>query len=291
MRHHLGILVAVVLAGCGSGGDGDGGPDADRSDPDPDPDFDDAAARVEVGLRSFSDGSGGDLTITGRLYETPPPWPYDVEPVLDGCRYSTRQPMSCAACDFDQLCLDDTCVDQPVVRSAGSLTVGGVGATRTVPYADGTYQHYENGRPFLPGVELTASAPGDDLEAFSVAARVPTPLELVDTETLRLRIGTSLVVRWTPADPGSRIRLTLGADLGHAQLRAALIECDVPDEHGAIAIPQDMIDRFADGANWGCGDCYPHEVRRYRRGRGSAGAVPVDLWVNQTASLYLVPER
>lgn len=288
MRTTLLLLITVILSACGGAGADDDRPDADA--PEPDPDFDDTAARIDLGLGVFSDGSGGYLTITGRLYDTPPPWPYDVEAPVDGCRYSTRLPMTCAACDVDQVCVDGACVDSPVGRSAGTLTIRGGAVTRTVPYADTTYQHYEPSQPFAADVELTVSAPGDDLAAFSLAAASPAPLVLVERDLLRLQVGAPLVVRWTPADPGSRIRLTLGADLGHAQHRAALIECDVPDELGAIAVPQSMVDRFADDANWTCGECFPHEVRRYRRARGTAGALPLTLWVNQTESLYLRPE-
>jgi len=278
-------LLLILLAGC----DGAAvGPDA--AIPDPEPDFDDTTAWIEVAARTYSDGSGGDLRIDGRLLTEAPPWPYDVEEVVDGCRYSTRLPMTCAQCDVDEVCVDTTCVALPAVRSAGPITVTGGGDSRTVTHDTG-YQLYETGVPFAPGVALTVSAPGDEVDAFELTGTTPAAIELLDRDQLQLRVGDPLVIRWTPDDPGSRVRLTLGADLGHAQYRAALIECDAPDEHGAIAVPQAMLDRFADGANWGCGDCYPHELRRYRRDRATVGAVPVSLWVTEVTSLYLIPER
>ncbi len=285
------LALALLLATPACGNDGSTSPGPDAATATPDPDFADSAARIDIGLRDFGPGAGGDLTITARLLDTAPPWPYDVEPPDGPCRYSTRLPMTCAPCDYDQACIDGLCVDAPIARSAGPLTVTDGTVTRTVPFADATYQHYEATQPFAVGAALTASAPGDDLGAFTLAATVPPPLVLIDRDQLHLQIGQPLVLRWTPADPGARVRLTMGADLGHAQHRAALIECDVPDDAGAITVPQAMIDRLADAANWSCGDCFPHELRRYHRARTTIDAVPLDLWVSQTDSLYLVPER
>jgi hypothetical protein len=244
-----------------------------------------------VSARTYSDGSGGDLRVDGRLVTETPPWPYDVEPVVDGCRYSTRQQACAGVCDVDQVCVDTACVDVPAARSAGTITIAGIGGDRTIPFdADLGYQTYEAGVVFAPGVELTVSAPGAEVGAFSLAGTTPQPIELLDREELSLQVGEPLVIRWTPDDPGARVRLTLGADLGHAQHRAALIECDAPDEHGEIAVPQEMVDRFADGANWSCGDCFPHELRRYRRDRADVDGLPLTLWVTEVTSLYLRPE-
>jgi hypothetical protein len=85
------------------------------------------------------------------------------------------------------------------------------------------------------------------------------------------------------------VRLALGGDLGHAQYRAARVECDAPAEHGAIAVPQDMVDRLADLDLWGCGDCYGQSVRRYTRARGTAGDVDLSLWVSRSVAFYLQP--
>jgi hypothetical protein len=67
------------------------------------------------------------------------------------------------------------------------------------------------------------------------------------------------LAQWTPIGfPGSRIRIVLG---------------------------------FIDPANWSCGDCIGHELRRYRRTRVTANATPVTLWASAPLSLYAVPER
>ena len=143
---------------------------------------------------------------------------------------------------------------------------------------------------FAPGTDVTVTATGADVAAFTGTATMPTALELIGKADLRLRSGEELTVRWQPADPGSRIRLVLGADRGHALHRAALIECDLPDEAGSVTIPAATITRFTDPANWSCGDCFSQEIKRYRRARATAGPTAVDIWMSQSESIYLVPE-
>jgi hypothetical protein len=275
------LALALALAACG---DGDGGsPDAAVN---PSPELGDSAAWIRVSLAS------GSTYITGNLITDPPLWPYDVEPTTGACRFSTRETDTCTPfCEWNQACVGGRCVSPPLVRSAGPLLFEGGTAPLTLPFEDGAYQRFDQALVFAPGASVTVSAPGDVFGGFSASTVAPAPLTLVGAENLRLRSGTPLTIVWQPADPGSRVRVTLGADLGHAYFRSVVVECDAPDEHGQIAIPQTMVDRLADPQNWSCGDCFSQEVRRYRRARTSAGAVPLDLWLNQTQSIYLVPER
>lgn len=288
-RSGLLLVVVSALAGCGGDDDG-GGPDARPADPAPD--LDDSAAWVRVSLATY-DG-GGSTYITGNLISDPPLWPYDVEAIDGACRFATRQTDDCVPfCEWNQACVGGACVSPPLVRDAGTLSIdgGGGGGSIAVPFTDGFYQRFDQTLRFAPGATLTVSAPGADFAAFSLTAVAPAPLALVGIDELRLRAGTPMTIRWQPADPGSRVRVTMGADLGHAFFRSVVVECDAPDEHGAITVPQHMVDRLADPQNWGCGDCFSQEVRRYRRARTTAGSVPLDLWLNQIASFYLYPER
>ena len=280
MRGHRGLVLAV-LAACGDGVVG--GPDAAVIAA---PDLDDSAAWIRVSLAS------GSTYITGNLITDPPLWPYDVEPTEGACRFSTRQTGACVPfCEWNQACVGGVCISPPLVRSVGPITFDGGATTLTVPFEDGFYQLFDQTVAFAPGTSVTVSAPGDVIAAFTATAVTPAPITLVGVEDLRLRAGTPLTIGWQPGDPGSRVRVTMGADEGHAFFRSVVIECDAPDEHGGVIVPQAMVDRLADLSNWSCGDCYSHEVRRYRRARTSAGPVPIDLWLNQIASFYLVPER
>lgn len=274
-------LVLVFLAACGGGGGGD-----DDVPGDPDPDFDDSAAMIEVAQRTFE--GGGDTGAYARLVTEAPTWPYDVEPVDGACRFSTRVAMTCVDI-CDGVCVGDVCEPQPLVQSAGDLTLASPSATRTVPFGGAGYSFYEASLVFDAGESLTVSAPGADFEAFELTADVPAPFAITNRDDLMLAIGTPLTIRWEPADPGSRVRLFLGADLGHAQYRSVVVECDAPDEDGAITVPQDMVDRLADPSNWSCGDCFPQSIRRYHRARGTSGTIDVQLWVTASDDLYLVP--
>lgn len=275
----------AAFAACGGGDDEPSGP------PDPSPDLDDSAAWIRVSLATASDGSGGSTYITGNLIVDPPLWPYEVEPTDGACRFSTRQTGACVPfCQWNQACVGGVCISPPIVHSAGPLTFEGGSASLTVPFEDGAYQVFDQALTFAPGTSVAVSAPGDEIAAFSLTAAAPRPLTLVGVEDLVLSAGTPITIRWQPSDPGSRVRVTMGADEGHAFFRSVVIECDAPDEHGAIVIPQAMVDRLADRSNWSCGDCYSHEVRRYRRARTSAGSLAIDLWMNQIVSFYLVPE-
>jgi hypothetical protein len=283
IRTRAAAPLLLLLVACG-GGAADDRPDA--APPVGDPDFDDTAAYVEVQHRTYDEG--GSLSIVGYLVTEAPIWPYEVEEPVGPCRFALRTPQDCGF-DCDGVCVGDTCVAQPLVQPAGTITVTDGEATRTVAFGDAGYAHFEQALPFAPGATITVSAPGDVFGAFSLAAVAPAPLTQTNQDELVLEVGEPLVFRWTPNDPGSRLRLTLGADLGHARYRSALLECDVPDEAGEVAIPQVLVDRLADGALWSCGDCFSQSMRRYRKARGTAGALPLTLWVTDLETPYLQP--
>ena len=277
------LAFLLLVAACGDDVAGDS-PDASVGDPAPD--FDDTAAVIEVQQQVYE--GGGGTSITANLILEDPIWPYTVEEPVGACRWSTRTPQDCGF-DCEGVCVGAVCEPLPVPREAGDLTITTGAATRTVPFGKAGYQLFEQSLVFAPGATLTASAPGDTVAAFELAAQVPQAIALLDQDELTLAVGEPLVFRWEPTDPGSRVRLLLGADLGHARYRSALIECDVPDEDGQIAIPQELVDRFADPELWSCGDCFSQSMKRYYRARGQAGDLDLTLWVTETESPYLFP--
>jgi hypothetical protein len=288
MRAHRAIIaILITLAGCGD----DGGPAGPDGSVDPAPQFDDGVMQVDVRSQSFGGGQGA-TTVTALLSVTPAPWPYDPPTAEGACRMFVRHDIwSCTpACGPEAMCDDGACRPLPVPRSAGVLTVGGGGERRAIAFADG-YALYLATALFAPGTAITASAPGADLPAFSLTATLPSPLTLVGTDQLVLAPGQALTLRWQPSGEDARIRVDLGADLGHAQWRTVVVQCDLPDAASAVTIPQPMVDVLADRENWSCGDCFGHEVRRYRRAQLPYAGTTLDLWATQSASLYLVPTR
>ena len=260
----------------------------DATPVDPTPQFDDGAMHIDVSSQRF--GDGGATSIAAFLSTTPAPWPYDPPTLAGSCRLFRRHDINNCnpLCAQTAMCDDGTCRPYPIAQSAGTLTVAGGGASRAIPFADG-YQLYVPTALFAPGTDVTASAPGAALPAFSLTARLPARLELLATDQLVLAPGHDLTLRWTPSGADDRIRVTLGADLGHAQWRTVVIECDLPDAAGQVTVPQAMTDVLADRRNWSCGDCFGHEVRRYHRSDVTLAATSLTLWTYQSASLYLVP--
>jgi hypothetical protein len=288
----LAVAVAVVVAACGGGGGdpGDDDPDAGGDD-DPAPQLDDTAAFVELSASVYEDSEA--MSVRGELVTEAPPVVYDVDAPVGACRYSQlRATDTCTPfCEYPELCIDGACVGLPELQSAGDLELASGATTRTVEFVEGAYYLYEQNIPWEYGDTITLTASGDEVPAFTAAAALPQPLDTIDLDQLVLRADEDLTIRWQPADPGSRIRITLGADRGHAQLRAALIECDLPDDAGEVTIGGDMVTRFVDPENWSCGDCFSQEIKRYRRATATAGSTEVTFWVSQTESFYLVPDR
>jgi hypothetical protein len=277
------IAAALALAGCG----GDDGPDGPPGDPAPH--FDDGAMRIDVQSQPFA-GEPATL-VWGLLSTTPSPWPYDPPVVSGNCRMSLRHDSeSCGPeCAFGpDVCDAGVCRPLPEPQSAGPLTAAGGGVIRTIPFDMG-YRFYLRQALFEPGAEITVHAPGADLPGFALGARLPEPIEVLGVADLQLEAGVALTLRWRPVGDGDRVRVILGADFGHAQLRSVLVECDLPDDAGQITIPQPMIDELADRSHWQCGSCLSQEVRRYRRADTALAGTTLSLWAYQAAYLALQP--
>jgi hypothetical protein len=284
------LAVGLGLAvGCGGGG---GDPGDDQPDGPADaPQFGDTASFVELTTQVFEQSES--MYLRGSLFTPEPTQVYAVDAPVGACRYSQkRADDTCApACDYPDACVDGTCIGYPVPQSAGNLELASGGVTRTVEPVEGAYYLSEDAVPWDPGATITLTAAGDTVAGFTAAAELSQPLVAIGLNDLVLREGDDLTIRWQPADPGSRIRITLGADRGHAQQRAALIECDLPDEAGSVTIGGDMVTRFVDPQNWACGDCFSQEIKRYRRATAAAGSTPVTFWVSSADTFYLVPDR
>ena len=280
-RWRLGVLL-IGACGGGGGAPADGGPGGDAG---PDVDAGTAATRVgeirvvEQGERGFAwaklapDG----LTIWQR------------EVMNDGtCRLLAYQPASCD--EFcDGICVEhNVCAPWPTYVSAGTLTFSGL--KEEVALSFGASYGYSStdqqlGDLFDPGDPVTLVASGGEVPAFELAASGTTPVvsESIVDDKLALANGSDATFRWTPADAGARVRLTINANnQGHGAPYAAILVCDAADADGSLVIPRAMIEAFPATQAWefcAGSDCPPSSVLRYGRDTVTRDGGQIELLV------------
>lgn len=292
MRGAYGVAL-LLLVGCG-GGDGTpdaggspdaGGPAADASAP---PSLSEPPSYVRIQTTTSGSGDVYGTSISAQFRRDVLEAYTEVDRAGDCVLFESDLGFCQDPCDG--FCTSDgSCVPFPEQLSVGTLAVDGLSVPVAIDPATGNYYSYSDATlSATPGATVTASAPGEDLAAFEVAATVPAPLRIPGLGDLELAAGSDLVIEWTPEDAGARVRLNLRSDTaGHGMYAPALILCDVADT-GSLTVPQSLIDPFTDPANWGCGDCIPSWIERYGHGSAGAGDDRVDLLVSSRVSLYLV---
>lgn len=153
-------------------------------------------------------------------------------------------------CDLGTVCVaDDTCGPPHQALGAGDIVLTGlkVGCT-LVPETQ--YHYYspkfapepQDGDVFDEGDLLTATAPGDDVPAFSVTtrgvARVVTPLACPPV----LEAGAGLDVSWTPgAQAGDRVAFVLQSGNHGGQFSRVL--CEIADT-GSLHVDAALLDAY-----------------------------------------------
>jgi hypothetical protein len=249
----------VVLAACGgsSDGDGDGGGDGD------------------------GDGGGGSADVAGRIeiieydgldtgFVTAHFTDADLTPELarDGdCRV------------YEQPCLGQVgACGAPEGYSAGTLEITGLWQPLSLePGWNNTY--YASSVPrdvFTDDAEITASASGDELDAFTLSAGGVAPLEsdLAGDEHPPLGDGP-VTFSWTPVEgSGARVRLEINAaDVCHAGAHWLVLECDAADT-GSLEVTAEILAAIPQGY-FGCGG----SLARVRSDVLAAGGVEIELVV------------
>jgi hypothetical protein len=289
MRRAHGVALLLLVACGGESGtdpiDAGGSDPADASAP---PTLDEPPAYVRISENTSGAGDVYGMTIYAQFRRSV----LDVYSEVDRAGSCVLFESDLGFCQdpCDGVCTSaGVCLPFPEQLSAGTLTVDGLSApVEIAPESGNYYSYYATSLTATPGASITASASGDDIAAFEVAATAPAPLEIPGLADLELTAGSDLVIEWTPSDTDSRIRLNLRSDTaGHGQYAPALILCDVADT-GSLTVPQSLIDPFTDPANWGCGDCIPSWIERYGHGAVTAGDDGVDLLISSRVSLYLV---
>lgn len=294
MRGLVMAIALVVAAGCG---DDDGGAGADAAGAGDgavsDPDAGAAAAplrgHIEVVEVSDPYGSRGHahggvlatasshlrFTFYGNISAVH--FQKEVDRVGD-CRLLRPEAQFCNDCAG--LCVGpDICEPLPEQVDVGTLTFAGLRSPLTLDF-NGYWYASQASVPadaFADDASVTLSAPGAAGPAFQVTTTAVAPLNMMALTDHELAAGnTDTVVTWTPADPGSRVRLTLNANnMGHGLAYAAIIECDADDSAGQITIPGSLLSQFPNTFRWeACAgsDCPLSSMRRYRLARATVGS-------------------
>jgi hypothetical protein len=275
MRTSPGFLL-VLLCACGGGSSG--GPDGGNDDPDAGT----GPARERIGvvevledLWTSVDGQYRWSTVGARFYDGRPPAFHRETMAAGACTMREYTPSLCTPECTNGLCVDtDVCEPWPTLVSAGRLTVTGANVPIQIDPKNGYY--YPSGALpedlFDDDADLGVSLAGDALPAMSLDARGVVPMAPAISDgkiTVPYPAGEDFVIAWTPAGDGGRVRVTLNSNnQGHGMPYLAIIECDVADSAGEVAIPAALLDAFPETSAWSvCAgtDCPPSTIRRYHR--------------------------
>jgi hypothetical protein len=275
MRARLPGLLLVLLVGCGGGGSGtpttDAGPEPDATAP-----IDDHAIAAHLEIvehESPNPDWGAWARVNVLLFDAPIPRWHTEADREGACTLWVRE---IAQCDPGCLgfCVGDfMCRPFPTLTPAGTLTVGGLTRELVLTHSQGYYSH-DGELPadlFTDGAQVTLSAAGGERPAFALATAAPVRLTGGPlTDELDLNGTGDVTVRWTAADPGSRVRLTLNANSsgGHGSPYQAIIACETDDAQGQVVVSRRLLDAFPRTYRWEIcagSDCPMSTLRRYRR--------------------------
>lgn len=204
-------------------------------------------------------------------------------------------------CPEDQVCvaasgsLGGKCRDLPRHYDAGTIEITGLKVPVTmVPDALGRYHLANPPDPddlFDAGDVVTATTTGGQLPPLEFTARGVAPLEVKDP-SVRMRVGSGQpsTVRWTPADPGSRVQVALMGGSHDPNPLAAAILCDVPDGDGQVEVAGSLLDEFYRLSCDGLWLAKCSRITRYSRDLQDLGGREVELFVGSARNLQLLVE-
>ncbi len=302
LRLGIGLVALVTAAACGDGGGDDGG---DGGDGDDGGDGGGPGEPAEGQFQVFESEFGEDGSAWARVRASiidPRPVYHRLEQESGACRLWTYEVGDCSGCDG--LCnADGECIPLPVELSAGTLTISGLAEGLVVPFTEFGYDP-SNDLPvdlFGDGDRVTLEAAGGaDVRAFSLEVDSP-PRVAIDLEaggkgiddSLRLEDGEDLVVSWSPAVPGTRVRLEiLSNNRGHGLPVDVMIECEA-DDSGELVVARELVEAFPDHpyATICVGsDCPPSTLTRFRSDRTSIDGRDVELVVAAQQEFIVVHE-
>lgn len=294
---------ALVVVGCHGGEDGaddgdDGGDGAD--DGGGDGPGEPAEGLFEVVESELGEGGTPWARVLGSIVDARPVY-HRLAAEAGACQLWTYEVGECSGCDG--LCnADGECIPLPEQLSAGTLTLSGLAEEVTLPFRAYGYMP-ESALPadlFGDDQRVTLEAAGGpDVAAFSLEVdgppRIATDLDPGEgrDDTLQLVDGEDLVVTWSPAVPGTRVRLDiLSNNRGHGLPLDAMIQCEA-DDAGELVVAAELVEAFPDkdySPICVSVDCPPSSLTRFRADRATIGGRDIELRVASVQEFLAVHE-
>lgn len=192
---------------------------------------------------------GGYSEFNGGIYDSVDPRNVWTEKTKEGdCRLITGPKSMCApACTSGQVCSLTTkqCVAEPEPQDAGTVSVAGLSAAFSAEYRAGVYYKPITGAfpPAAAGADVTMSAAGAKVPAFSITASGIDPLQVPEGD-ITLDTSKPLTITWTPPTKAGTSHVVVSLDLAHHGNVAAKLVCDVADT-GSTTIPVSLLTALA----------------------------------------------
>jgi hypothetical protein len=150
-------------------------------------------------------------------------------------------------CEGTQTCgLAGVCVEMPVQRSVGAVTITGLSASVSMtPDAITNGYNIAGTIPqpgFTEGAAITLSAAGDVYGPFSLSAQGVAALTLT-SGAVTVAEGTAITLTWRPPAQPANGRIYINLNLSSHGTNSAALECDVADT-GSYQIPGTLLTRL-----------------------------------------------
>ncbi|HVV85398.1 MAG TPA: hypothetical protein VHE35_20205 [Kofleriaceae bacterium] len=217
MRGRRWAALAILLAaGCGDGGDDGGGPAPG-----------DTVGSIELEEADLGGQLGGTATVYASFEA-----PGQADVANDG---------TCRVYPWPCLGQVGACATPPQY-SAGAITIAGLAVPLTLrPDPSSHFYASPAGLPddlFADGATITATAAGDQVDAFSLTTGGVAPLVSPYVgATLGLTPGQPYALTWTAGGGDARIQLEVNwADICHAGAAWYVLVCET-DDTGAFTVP------------------------------------------------------
>lgn len=197
-------------------------------------------------------------------------------------------------CGEDEFCIESPtdmhgqCAPLPAHFDVGTVTIEGL-KTPVAMQPDDLDRYIRKDLPdpndlFDAGDVITATTSGGGLPPLTFQARGVAPLEIADPIVQSLP-GQAATLRWTPADPQSRIQVYLAAGSHDPNPLGGAILCDVPDGDGQVEIARELLDKLYYLSCNGGWLMKCSRITRYTRDAKKFGDQEVELFVGSARNL------